>query len=198
MGKHSLQYTGTEVDVLLDNVNNLSGIIVMWSGAINKIPTGWLLCDGTNGTPDLRNRFIVGAGTDYSVGNTGGAKTVTLTEAQMPKHSHSGNITLSEGGAHKHTIYYGKESENYCEPDSDSTSKDVLQVAAKMGNSYKYDAYSVNSKNWDGYMYTGGNVSNNLEGAHSHTGTATIGEAGSSTAHENRPPYYALAYIMKA
>ena len=64
------------------------GIIAMWSGAANAIPDGWLLCNGSNGTPDLRNRFIVGAGSNYDVGDTGGAQSVTLTTAQMPSHSH--------------------------------------------------------------------------------------------------------------
>ena len=50
-----------------------TGVIVMWSGSIASIPTGWLICDGTNGTPDLRNRFIVGAGSTYSVAGTGGS-----------------------------------------------------------------------------------------------------------------------------
>lgn len=48
---------------------------MLWSGAIVDIPNGWALCDGTNGTPDLRNRFIVGAGATYAVGATGGSLT---------------------------------------------------------------------------------------------------------------------------
>ena len=49
-----------------------SGGIIMWSGSIGAIPTGYYLCDGQNGTPDLRDRFVVGAGNTYAVGNTGG------------------------------------------------------------------------------------------------------------------------------
>ena len=49
-----------------------AGAIVMWSGSIGSIPSGYYLCDGQNGTPDLRNRFVVGAGNSYAVGNTGG------------------------------------------------------------------------------------------------------------------------------
>jgi hypothetical protein len=49
-----------------------SGAIVMWSGSIGSIPSGYYLCDGQNGTPDLRDRFVVGAGNTYAVGNTGG------------------------------------------------------------------------------------------------------------------------------
>ena len=50
-----------------------SGGIIMWSGSIDNIPSGWVLCNGSNGTPDLRNRFIIGAGTLYSVGSVGGS-----------------------------------------------------------------------------------------------------------------------------
>lgn len=49
-----------------------TGLIAMWSGAVNAIPKGWVLCNGENNTPDLRNRFIVGAGNEYSVGDVGG------------------------------------------------------------------------------------------------------------------------------
>lgn len=49
-----------------------SGIICLWSGSVASIPAGWALCDGNNGTPDLRNRFLVGAGDTYSVDDTGG------------------------------------------------------------------------------------------------------------------------------
>lgn len=57
-----------------------TGIITMWSGAVNAIPAGWALCNGENGTPDLRGRFVVGAGnSDYAVGATGGTATETLT-----------------------------------------------------------------------------------------------------------------------
>jgi hypothetical protein len=49
-----------------------AGGIIMWSGSIGSIPSGYYICDGSNGTPDLRDRFVVGAGTSYAVGNTGG------------------------------------------------------------------------------------------------------------------------------
>lgn len=65
-----------------------SGVIVMWSGAKNAIPSGWALCDGTKGTPDLRDRFVLGAGGRYSVGAKGGEETHTLTVNEMPGHTH--------------------------------------------------------------------------------------------------------------
>lgn len=84
------------------------GGIIMWSGSISNIPAGWALCDGTNGTPDLRDKFIVGAKQDDSgiaktnitgsLTQSGGS--VTLTEANLPAHTH----TIISGGAHTHTI----------------------------------------------------------------------------------------------
>jgi hypothetical protein len=65
------------------------GTIVMWSGSIGSIPTGWALCDGTEGTPDLRDRFIVGAGSGYGVGAQGGSSSVSLTTSHLPAHHHS-------------------------------------------------------------------------------------------------------------
>ena len=71
------------------------GGIVMWSSLIAEIPDGWQLCDGTNGTLDLRNRFIIGAGDSYSVGATGGNVNSILVE-----HTHSGST--SSVGNHGH------------------------------------------------------------------------------------------------
>jgi microcystin-dependent protein len=66
-----------------------TGAIIMWSGA--TVPSGWGLCDGSAGRPDLRDRFIVGAGSSYGVGATGGQNTVTLSVNQLPPHSHGVN-----------------------------------------------------------------------------------------------------------
>jgi len=78
-----------------------SGMISLWYGSIGSIPSGWYLCDGSNGTPDLRDRFVVGAGSTYSVAATGGSSTHTLTTAEMPSHTH--NATVTDPG-HFHTI----------------------------------------------------------------------------------------------
>jgi hypothetical protein len=66
------------------------GGIIMWSGSEANIPTGWLLCNGSNGTPDLRNRFVVGAGTgsSYAVGATGGS-----ANAVVVSHTHTATVT---------------------------------------------------------------------------------------------------------
>lgn len=65
-----------------------AGGIIIWSGAANAVPDGWALCDGTNGTPDLRGRFVLGNSDSHAVGETGGSEEVVLTVQQMPKHAH--------------------------------------------------------------------------------------------------------------
>jgi len=91
-----------------------AGMISLWYGSIGSIPSGWYLCDGTNGTPDLRDRFIVGAGTTYSVAATGGSKdsilvshthtaTSTVTD---PGHFHNYSVVSTSGGAGGGTSSY--------------------------------------------------------------------------------------------
>lgn len=65
------------------------GTIVIWSGDADSIPDGWALCDGTNGTPDLRNKFVLGAGDVYEIGATGGEVAHALTVNELAKHRHS-------------------------------------------------------------------------------------------------------------
>jgi hypothetical protein len=65
-----------------------AGVIVLWSGSIGSIPSGWVLCNGSNGTPDLRNRFIVGAGSTYAVDATGGS-----ADAIVVSHTHTATVT---------------------------------------------------------------------------------------------------------
>jgi hypothetical protein len=70
-----------------------AGLISMWSGSIGSIPSGWYLCDGSNGTPNLTDRFIIGAGSSYAVNGTGGVSSVTLTTNNMPAHTHTATVT---------------------------------------------------------------------------------------------------------
>lgn len=75
-----------------------AGVIVIWSGSSSAIPAGWYLCNGSNGTPDLRDRFVVGVGSTYSVGNTGGSK-----DAIVVSHTHTATSTVSDPG-HSHSL----------------------------------------------------------------------------------------------
>ena len=74
------------------------GGIILWSGSTGSIPATWQLCDGTNGTPDLRDRFVIGAGNSYAVGGTGGNTSVTLTASNIPPHKHDNANAATAGG----------------------------------------------------------------------------------------------------
>lgn len=147
-----------------------AGVIVMWSGTIATIPSGWLLCNGSNGTPDLRNRFIIGAHSDDagvakttitgSATQTGGSKdaivvshthTATVTD---PGHTHTASVWRQNGTASRYTRF-GTQSDD----DNSGT--------------------AVTNSNT-----TGITVSNST--------------TGSSGTDANLVPYYALAYIMKS
>lgn len=78
------------------------GTIVMFEGSIEDIPYGWAFCDGTNGTPDLRDRFIIGTTNGSEVGTTGGSATHTHNLSDSGSHSHS----LNQGGSHTHPSGY--------------------------------------------------------------------------------------------
>jgi len=73
-----------------------SGLIAIWSGSLGSIPSGWVLCNGSNGTPDLRNSFILGAGSTYAVGTVGGS-----ADAIVVSHTHTATSTVTDPG-HRH------------------------------------------------------------------------------------------------
>jgi hypothetical protein len=100
-------------DVVIQTYDNLYGIvdaqppaatpiptggILLWSGSIGSIPAGFVLCNGNNGTPDLRDRFIVGAGSTYAVNATGGS-----ADSILPTHTHGATSVVTDPG-HRHTI----------------------------------------------------------------------------------------------
>jgi hypothetical protein len=77
----------------------VAGMIMLWSGSSASIPSGWLLCDGSSSTPDLRNRFVVGATSTYAVGATGGS-----ANAVVVSHTHSATVT-DPGHVHTQNRY---------------------------------------------------------------------------------------------
>ena len=171
-----------------------SGVIVAWSGLISAIPSGFVLCNGSNGTPDLRNRFLIGASSDTTVTSStfagitlgsvsgyskrsGGNKDATLvSHSHTLSHTHtfSGSVT---GGTHSHTY---------------------IDQYVVINNGYRPWPASNND-------CAQRNVNVGGDGSHSHTysgttqagNTSTTNIQGSSSTNVNLPPYYSLAYIMK-
>lgn len=248
-----------------------TGSIVMWSGLIADIPEGWTLCDGSNGAPDLRDKFLVGAGSTYAEGATGGANTVALTNNHLPSHQHSIGSHSHNIGNHYHSFssttnsynhshtgtatsvghthaggsmtgytsveYHGhnfntnsdNHSHNYTQEGHSTQSHghtdDGVIAAGSSGTgnrstssvgSYNH-SHSGNTSN-SGHDHAIGNTShghdistNSDNHSHSVSGntgysgggnTATGGDgntglSGGGSAHENRPPYFAVAFIMK-
>jgi microcystin-dependent protein len=197
-----------------------AGVITLWSGSIASIPTGWSLCNGSSGTPDLRDRFVVGAGTTYAVNATGGANTVTLDATMIPAHTHSlsaSGTTSGQSAGHTHTFSgtTGGQSVTHTHSVSDpGHSHSVASYAGVNENTTRIDAPTGGTAgNLTSVATTGitlGNASADhnhtysgttsaVSGDHTHTVTVTgtSGSVGGGLAHENRPPYLALAYIMK-
>jgi microcystin-dependent protein len=192
-----LQDDVTVVNTRIDGIFS-RGMIMMWSGNISNIPNGWVLCNGQNGAPDLRNRFVVGAGSSYQTGNTGGADTVRLSLEQVPAHNHGG-LTGTDSPDHTHTGTTGgdyPDHSHYLTPDARYVD---LNNANGPGNN-RLGGYSGGQNIYTGHYTSGAStrhVHNITTGGASARHQHGIPVAGQDQFHENRPPYYALAYIMK-
>lgn len=161
------------------NIGVPIGCILMWSGEEGDIPDGWALCDGKthNGkmTPNLLGRFIVGAGDSYLVGATGGVDKVVLTKRQMPNHTHAYLSDTQINGSIASSAY-GKDSNGY----------NTGWIASD--ESYVFNFKS--DSNGHGRRYMTGTAGGDATDTYA-------GSDGMADAHENRPPYYALCFIMK-
>jgi microcystin-dependent protein len=165
-----------------------AGFIGMWSGSIANIPAGWAICNGTSGTPDLRDRFIVGAGSTYAIGNTGGAASVTLTEAQIPSHTH----TISSVGV---TNTVGAHTHAYTDPGHSHAESAVNNFDGSQ--TLSNGNIGIGGTRQTSVVTTGITIQTAGDHAHSLNITSAAATAGGGASHENRPPYFALAYIMK-
>ena len=146
-----------------------SGLISMWSGTIASIPSGWVLCNGSNSTPDLRNKFIIGAHSD-----TAGVAYTTITgsntttggtkDAIVVSHTHTATSTVTDPG-HLHSGVYTPGS----------------------GETFGFVGGNP-------YLSASRNTATNTTGISVATTNASTGSSGTD---QNLPPYYALAFIMK-
>jgi len=155
-----------------------SGLIAIWSGSVGSIPSGWVLCNGLNGTPDLRNSFVLGAGNTYAVGTTGGS-----TDAIVPSHTHSATSSSS-----------ASSTSNVTDP-----SHTHIYANGTPNAAYKPDGATGPAA----YLGDNGTTQSSTTGITVATTTSvststTVATAGVSVTNANMPPYYALAFIMKS
>lgn len=154
----------------------VQGMVIMWSGEIRQIPSGWVLCDGKRGDiPDLSGRFVLGVGrgnllTEKFLNDMGGSESVRLTVEQIPPHTHNGTTNQGEG-EHTHNLWKHFRSFDGND-DPDKPLKDRKQDG-------------------DDPIY---NPPKGSENHHQHT--FTTDSTGGGSDHENMPPFYVLAYIQ--
>ena len=150
-----------------------SGLISMWSGTIASIPSGWVLCNGSNSTPDLRNKFIIGAHSDstgiaYSTITGSNTQSGGSKDAITVSHTHTATSVVTDPG-HNHTV-----AKYYAGSGGDSPYLNGFNQATP-----------VTTSDPTGTSFTSISVA------------TTNASAGSSGTDANLPPYYALAFIMK-
>ena len=150
----------------------VTGMIIMWSGTIATIPSGFLLCNGSSGTPDLTNKFVICADADSS----GAAKT-TVTGAATQTGGTKDSVIVS----HTHTS-----------TGTTDTIPDHVHAVTNQG-SYQGGQFATNGVG----QSQSPTVNSGSAGGHVHTVTNTVSTVGVSGTNQNLVPYYSLAYIMK-
>jgi len=158
-----------------------SGLISMWSGTIASIPSGWVLCNGSNSTPDLRNKFIIGAHSDST-----GIAYSTITGSNTQTGGTKDAIVVS----HTHTATAASTS---ITGTITGVSPSFNASGSASGVFTKQTGFSVDLAPFESVGGNGGQAT--LDASHTHALTVT--STGDSGTNQNLPPYYALAFIMK-
>lgn len=171
------------------NIGMPIGTIALWSGALATIPDGWQICDGTNGTVNLRDRFVVGAGSLYNPGTTGGS-----ADAALPSHTHTATSTSTFTGTQLPTHGHGL---------NDPGHRHFVKEGTFLQNSGAGFATGTDISNPRSVatttVTTGISVNDQTAGTPSGTvvTSTTLSTEGVTASNRNLPPYYALYYIQK-
>lgn len=163
------------------------GAIILWSGAVASIPTNWQLADGTNGTPDLRGRFVLGSSAVYVSGSSGGSNTTDIS------HQHAiGSAALGNESAHTHAA--GTLTTNTIGPHTHEITIILYTIPPlETVSGSVYVEGETTSSGGHTHALTGTSAAGS---AHTHGLTGNVASGGSTTL-DTAPPYYALAYIVR-
>lgn len=171
------------------------GSIIMWYGSVATVPTGWQLCNGSNGTPDLRDRFVVGSGSSYTPGTIGGATSVALSTSNLPSHDHSfsGSGSTSSAGGHSHGISISITDPGH----SHTVHANPGGSGGAFGGGTSSAATNIGTSTSTTGISASGSASSVGDHSHSVSVSGTVGSTGSGTSFSTMPPYFAVCYIMK-
>jgi microcystin-dependent protein len=166
--------------------SRMAGEIIMWSGemdATGKHPmvdgnpdTRWHVCDGTDGTPNLSDRFVVGSGSTFSTGETGGSSSQAVAVANLPSHGHSFNGSTSSTGSHVHKFLgpiLGQRKAGY--------------LLLPGGTQVVVDVFFEGLPD---------EIDTTAAGTHTHSFSGTTNAVGSGQNFSILPPYYTLVFLM--
>lgn len=187
------------------------GGIILWSGSVASIPSGWALCDGSSGTPDLRGRFVVGAGGAHSPDDTGGADSVDISHTHTSGtyatdsdgHTHDVTGTSATGDSdHVHTSgSFAAASDAHTHTIAGNTRASAAgavfySTATTTGSdAHTHDVSGSSGSAGSEHAHTSGTFATDSD-SHTHDVTGTSASGGDTT-HDNRPAFYALAYIQR-
>lgn len=187
----SLKFTRYSVSTEASSVPQ--GSIIPWYGDKANIPDGFALCDGTKGTPDLRNRFLVGTGSNYALGDTGGEDQVTLTGTQIGNHYHYWSSMYTSD---PYSESYKRSGLKLVKFGYDSGVSSVFDAPFPTGN--KMTLFFTNNANLSSVNMNARFISvSDFSSEKMEYITSLAVGTDAKESHENRPPYYALYYIMK-
>lgn len=170
------------------------GMIMLWYGAAIDVPDGWAICNGSGGTPDLRDRVAIGAGSSYSVGAAGGSATATPTIQAGGDHNHGGQTSEEEAGVpeHTHRLLVWESGTSGPGQIENFGSQAALGVAGNAdSNTYGYRQATTGGADLIEAAAAGGDA------AHAHSIDASGTHTHTADAISTLPPYRALYYIMK-
>jgi hypothetical protein len=152
---------------------------------------GWYVCNGQASTPDLRNKFILGATT---AGTTGGSN-----DAQVPQHNHTVASVSNNSINHQHTISDTSQATSMTHTHGYSTmhSGNTYIQGMGAGSNTSVGSFSTDNGSGSGHTHTFSITSGNESAAHSHTGTTSTYTPGNGGTGRNIPPYYSLIFIRR-
>ena len=161
-----------------------TGMCLIWLLGIDQIPNGWNLCDGTNGTPDMRGKFVLMVNDKYPLLSTGGEESHALTETEMPSHNHGGKTS----GTDNHYHYITSSTSHWSSERNTLTNERTVTWVGRYGSDSSHN-YELAGNDYVADRGKSSPARGDI--------SVNISSSGGNQAHNNMPPYIAVNFIMK-